>query len=305
MRNCGQVAVYAHSFWSGSLLHGMLPGAHCITVRLGEASQDVLARLPEACRVFVFHVNLTLSTRVPLDRDKLVGELAARDVVVRNATVCDISKSAVQQACARAGVASLTAAPDGDPDELVLVKTSYNYHGVRERELTAQQRSMLGYESPDDLPSRQEADYRVMPRRDVPGALWTSPHWVVERYVANAAHRFHRVYLAGDAMVVSRVFDSSTFKKMPIGVPRENYYLNLSDTGCSPAVPSEISSAASVSARIARAAHLEYGAFDVVSDDDGEMYVIDINTTPSWHDGGHPNMLEYLGAGLTGHRDGG
>jgi hypothetical protein len=305
MRNCSQVAVYAHSFWSGSLLHAMLPGAQCVTACLGEDSQDVLARLPDACRVFVFHVNLTLSARVPLDRDKLVEELRARDIVVRNATVCDISKRAVQRECERAGIASLTALVDGDPDELVLVKTTYNYHGVRERELTVQQRSMLGYESPHDLPSRPEADYRVMRRSEVPIAVWTSPHWVVERYVTNTSHRFHRVYLAGDAMVVSRAFDPSTFKKMPIGIPRENYYLKLSGTHRSTAAPAEIGSVASMSARVAHAAHVEYGALDVVSDDSDGFYLIDINTTPSWHDGGHPDMLEYLGAGLTGHRYGG
>src|SRR6266536_4334411 len=172
MRNCGDVAVYAHSFWTGSLLHGILPRAHCVTVCLGEDSPDVLARLPVTCRAFVFHVNLTLSARVPLDRDRLVQELRARDIVVRNAMVCDISKRAVQRDCARAGAASIVAPPDGDPDELVLVKTDYNYHGVRERELTVQQRRTLGYESPHDLPSRAESDYRVVRRREVPKAVW-------------------------------------------------------------------------------------------------------------------------------------
>jgi hypothetical protein len=181
----------------------------------------------------------------------------------------------------------------------MVVKTSYNYHGVRERELTAGQRGLLGYESPHDLPSRAEADYRVMRRREIPVAIWTSPHWAVERYVGNAAHLFHRVYLAGDALVVSRVVDPSMFKKMPIGIARENFYLRLAETDRLSAAPAEIGRVASMSARIARAAQLDYGALDIVGDDDGGFHLIDINTTPSWHDGGHPDMLEYLAAGLT------
>ncbi|WP_433364829.1 hypothetical protein [Streptosporangium sp. CA-115845] len=306
MRSFDQVAVYEHSAWKGSLLPAILPGAHRISVSLGERFQDVLSRIPAMCRVFVFHVNLTLSARVPFDREKLVDELRTRGVTVRNAGISDISKRAVQRACARAGVSSAIAPRDGDPDELLLVKTNCNYHGVRECELTVPQRDMLGYESPHDMPSsRAEADYHVMRRDEVPAAVWTSAHWVVERYITNAAHRFHRVYLAGEAMVVSRVFDSAIFKKMPVGITRESYYLNTADADRPAALPADIGGVAAMSARVADAAQVEYGAFDVVGDDHGGLYLIDINTTPSWGNGGHPDLLAYLGSGLVRNPDGG
>jgi hypothetical protein len=304
MRNCKQVAVYEHRAWSGYLLPAILPGAHRITVCIGEGSEDVLWRLPTSCNLFVFHINLTLSARVPFDRNRLVNDLQERDIIVLNAQVSDISKRAIQGICAGLGLASATAQLEGDPNELVVVKTTYNYHGISESRLTVQQRSMLGYESPNDMPPRSEADYRIMRRSEVPAEVWNSPHWVVERYVANTAHRFHRVYLAGDAMVVSRVFDPSTFKKMPEGIVRESYYMRLSEAYRPPTAPSEIGSVAALSVRIAHAARVEYGAFDVVSDDHRGLYLIDINTTPYWGDGGHPDLLAYLGAGLLGHRYG-
>jgi hypothetical protein len=43
---------------------------------------------------------------------------------------------------------------------------------------------------------------------------------------------------------------------------------------------------------------MEYGAFDVVSDDHGGFYLIDINTTPNWEEEGYPDLLAYLGTGF-------
>jgi hypothetical protein len=219
---------------------------------------------------------------------------------VRNARVTDISKRAVHRICERSGVASARAHVDGDPEEPVLVKTACNYHGLPESRLSIQQTTWLGYTSANDMPPQREAGYRIMRRADVPITVWTSPHWVVERYISNTAHRFHRVYVAGEALVISRVLDSSTFKKMPEGIARESYFLNLSKP-CLPSVgSSDIRDVAALSARITQTANLQYGALDVVSDDDGGHYVIDINTTPFWGDGGHPDLLAYLRAGFVG-----
>jgi hypothetical protein len=300
----GEVVVYEHDAWSGYLIPAIVPGANRIGVRLGECSKDVLSRLPACCRLFVFHINLTFSARVPFGRESLVAELQARDIAVCNAGLVDISKRRVQQICARVGLASIAARPDGDPDEFLLVKTTYNFHGASECKLSVEQRRMLGYESPHDMPPRRETDYRIVRRSEVPPAVWTSPHWVVERYVTNSDHRFHRVYVAGDALVVSRVFDSSPFKKMPEGIERESHWTRLSDVHRPSSAPSDIQRVATMSARIAKVANVDYGAFDIVSDDDGEIYLIDINVTPHWGDGGHPDLLAYLGAGLVASRHG-
>jgi hypothetical protein len=273
-----------------------------IKAQIGETAEQVLARIDPGCSMFVFHVNLTRSSHVPLDRAVLLEGLRARGIAVRNARLTDISKHRVHEICARAGAASPRATRDGDPDERLLLKTTYNFHGVREATLTVEQRQMLGYDSPHDMPPREDSEYRIVARREVPDAFWTSPHWVVERYITNTAHRFHRVYVSGDAMVVSRVFDPSTFKKMPEGIDRVSFYMTVSQVLRAPAVPDDIAAVGALCARIVEAGDLEYGALDVVSDDHGTHYVIDINATPFWGDGGHPTLLSYLGAGLAGGR---
>lgn len=298
MHNGDRVAVYDHGAWQGFLLHAILPDAHVIEAGLGESSEEVLQRLPPGCRTFAFHLNLTLSSRLPVDRHTLVDQLGVRGINVRNAAVTDISKHAVQRICERAGVASAVALRDGDPDEPVLVKTACNYHGLPESRLNVEQMTWLGYRSARDMPAQRDAGYRIVRRAEVPAMVWTSPHWVVERYVTNAADRFHRVYVAGNAVVISRVFDASVFKKMPEGIARESFFLQLSEPSV-PAVGSpDIRDVAALSARFARTANLQYGALDVVSDDDGGYYVIDINTTPFWGDGGHPDLLAHLRAGF-------
>lgn len=297
------VTLYEHRAWFEFLLPACLPGARRLKVELGETASDVLARLDPACSTFVFHVNLTQTARVPLDREALVEELRARGIAVRNARLTDISKRWIHDLCSRARVPAPVATRDGAADERLVVKTTYNYHGRREAELTVAQRELLGYRAAHDVPDRRDTQYRIVPRCEVPDDIWRSPHWVVERYIANAAHRFHRVYIAGDAMVVSRVFDPSTFKKMPEGIARESVYTTVSEMHGAARVGDDMAAVGALCARIARTADLEYGAIDVVSDDHGAYYVIDINTTPHWGDGGHPTLLAYLGAGLVGERD--
>ncbi|MFG1610295.1 hypothetical protein [Actinoplanes sp. NPDC049265] len=296
-------AIYGHRAWSGFLLPMILSEARWITVEIGESARDVLSRLPENCADFFFHVNLTYSARIPLGRRELVVELRSRGITVWNAEMHDMSKRTVQEICARAGVPPVSAPVHGDPGELLVVKTNCNYHGVRENELTVRQRSMLGYESPSRMPpDRAAAEYRVTRRDQIAPEVWNSPHWVVERYVTNAADRFHRVYLAGRSLVVSRVFDASVFKKMPVGIERESWFLPTAEAASRAGVPADVGQVAAIAARVARTARIDYGAFDVVGDDDGGFYLIDINTTPSWGDGGHPDLLAFLGQGLAGAR---
>jgi hypothetical protein len=99
-------------------------------------------------------------------------------------------------------------------------------------------------------------------------------------------------------MVVSRVTDPALFKKMPEGIERENYYMTLRDVARMKEARGEVHRVAELTARVARAGRIDYGAFDIVNDDHGNYYVIDINATPYWGDGGHPALLAHLAAGL-------
>src|SRR5207247_1498186 len=135
-------------------------------------------------------------------------------------------------------------------------------------------------------------------RKDVADRVWSTEHLVVERFVTNRTDRFYRVYLAGNAVVVSRVIDRSLFKKMPVGIPRESFYFAADRTPFEGAAPAEVARVAVHANRFAEVAHMDFGALDVVTDDEGALCVIDANGTPHWGAGGHPELLTYLADGL-------
>jgi hypothetical protein len=293
-----EVTVYEYGAWKEFLLPACIPDARPITAKLDDVAEDILAKITADCRMFVFHLNLTISAGLPLHRRALVERLRQRDIVVLNEAMEDISKRRVQAIAALAGAPSTTATAPGDPDELLIVKTDYNYHGAAECRIPAQRLRQLGYPAPDDLPRPADTQYRIQRRAEIDAPVWSSPHWVVERFVTNRSHQFHRVYVAGDAMIVSRVFDASTFKKMPEGIDRESFYMTVAAPLGAPQVPAEIEACGRLCAEVTRVAHIDYAAYDVVNNDDGEFFLIDINTTPHWGDGGHPQLLSYLAAGI-------
>ncbi len=293
-----EISVYEYGAWKEFLLPACIPDAGRIAAKLGDIGDDVLAQISADCRMFVFHLNVTITAGLPLNRRALIEKLHQRDIVVLNDAMEDISKRRVQAIAGFAGAHPTTASRLGDPDELLIVKTDYNYHGAAECRMPAEQLRQLGYPSPEDLPKPSETHYRIQRRAEVDPRFWDSPHWVVERFVTNKSDQFHRVYVAGDAMIVSRVFDSSTFKKMPEGIQRESFYMSVGAPLRSPQVPAEIGECGRLCAQVTRAAKIDYGAYDVVNNDDGEFFLIDINTTPHWGDGGHPELLSYLAAGI-------
>jgi hypothetical protein len=303
MHHARGIVVYEHKAWLGYLVSAILPEATAITAEIGEHATDVLSRLPGRSDVFLFHLDLTMTARLPLDRADLLARLRERSISVRNAQVVDISKRSLQVLCLAAGLNSMAATVEGDPNELLIVKTNYNFHGTRENELGAERLRLLGYAAPAGIPAAGRAEYRILPRAHVPPAAWSSHHWAVERYVANRAHLFYRAYVAGDALAVSRVHDPALFKKMPEGITRESHLTTRSAARGAPLERSDFHRVAALCAAVADAAHLDYGALDIVADDDGALHTIDMNTTPYWGDGGHPDLLRYLGDGLWSSHD--
>lgn len=298
MTSAGQLAIYEYMAWKGYLLPALAPGALRVTARLEQSSGDVLGQIPSSCRSFAFHINLTFAQRLPGDRLQLLDALRARGVHVWNADAVDISKRSLQAACARLGLPTVRAERAGDPDELVLIKTNYNFHGLKESGLSRAERSALGYEEPRGCIDADGGVYKVQRRSEVLDDVWKSNHWVVERYISNRSDEFHRVYLAGSSLVLSRVVDASRFKKMPEGIARTSWFFRIPTTTSPTEGETRPELVAHQALLAARAMNIDFGALDVVSDDAGAVFVVDVNTTPYWGAGGHPELLAHLRAGL-------
>jgi len=203
-----------------------------------------------------------------------VTELRRRDVDVWNAFVTDISKRRVQQVCRGAGLPCAATTKEGDPDELVIVKSNANFGSKSERALSRREREKLHIQEPQAL-FRSELAYLVAPRRDVPDGLWQDEGLAIERYIHNAEHLFYRLRFVFDTWVISEVINPHYIKKMENCTSQKTFLVDRWDR--SSRLPDGLMT---IAARFIDAFRLDFGALDVTLDDRGDFYVVDANPTP-------------------------
>jgi hypothetical protein len=275
------------------LAFALLPDADVLAARPDDEVETMLGRLGPRTATFLFHLNGTLTARFPRDRNALVRALESRGVTVLNGAVTDISKRSIQERCRRLGLATTLAAADGDADETVIVKTNYNYGGEIERLLSPADRQALGIEAPPEAITRAAA-YPVLRRADVPAPWWTDRSLVIERFVANTGHRWYRAFFLLTHVVLSEMVNPEPVKK--VGGSRMTRQWLLESTGdggvsgigagCPGALVHDLE-------RLRADARLDFGAVDLVVDDDGTPHIIDINSTPAYYFP-VPGLIEHL-----------
>jgi hypothetical protein len=277
------------------MLVRMVPEAIRLTARIGDTADDVLRRLPPAVDAFAFHLDLTSTARLPSDRDALVRSLTARGIVALNAAVTDISKVCVRAQCRAFGLPTAAADPHGDPSEQMIVKTNLNFGGRGERKLAAAELTAVG-SPPLSSMVRDSMAYQVMPREHVPVSWWDDPTLVIERYIDNRSHHFYRVNFVGDRAVILRLTNPHPLKKIRNSTARLDVYCHLdalrggSVRGIEPSV-------ARATAQYVDRSGMEFGALEVIPDDEGGAFIIDVNST-CYSATLHVRILAYLRRGL-------
>ena len=260
-------AIYEWNAWWQFKLARALPDAVRVTARPGEHAQDVLDRCPPTASAFVFHVNATFSEKFPHDRPALIAGLEARGIVPINVAVTDISKRWVQTQCAALGLPIASAARDGDPDERLIVKTDHNFGGHSERLLAPDDLAALSVPSPSTVVLGPHA-YPVLARRDIPGAWWTDPTLVIERYIENRLNRIYRVSFAGRRFDVLRLVNTNLIKKVDESVERVAMICGRDELarGVVPGVEPCVGDAV---VRFVDGTNMDFGGIDVMADDAG------------------------------------
>jgi hypothetical protein len=300
----GGVAIYEWRAWDSYLIQAVFPQAHPIAAQIGESSSDLLARLPPGSRFVIFHIGLTQSGSLPVGRSELPQRLADKGILVLNADCHDYSKRRVQQACRNCGLPVATANEEGDPDQLVIIKTDWNYGGAHEQMLSLEEARILGLQVVTSPTIRSVLDYRVCARRQVPALMWSSPDLVIERYIGQGCPVVFRIYVLGERLVIETVVLYSIIKKIHAGAPRRILYFRagvlmniVNDAGdCQvPDVPSRLLSDID---RFRGDIGMEFGAIDVLLDESGVPYIIDANATPFWSRRHDEDILRFLRLGL-------
>jgi hypothetical protein len=267
-------AVYEWKSWDGWYVKALLPDVLHVEAWPKHESQDVMRLLPTTVRRFLFHLDLTDTSRFPVGRHALLEALEARSIRAVNAKPTDLSKRAVQKLCRRLDLPSSEASPDGDGEELLIVKSDFNYGGRSERLLSRGQRKLLGARKPGRA-IRNAFDYRVALRGRIRESLWRDPEVFIERFIDNREHRLWRARISLDRYVFSTGVSPRQVKKLAHCSGCTEFFLRKGE------FRDELPAALLETVyRFAESFGLEFGALDIVPDDAGNYFIIDANTTP-------------------------
>ncbi len=295
------ICVYDWSAWQGTLITGVAPKARRIRAKFGESAKRLARRLPRRTRLLIVHLDISDNAPFIVDALEFGRALLQGGITALNCLPLDIRKRTVQACCKAYGLPSVSPPVDGHDDELMIVKTDLNSGGTREHHLSSAQKVRF------NLPSstgrvKGPSGYFVKRRADLEAEVWTDPDLVVERYIANAQGRFYRVYVAGNAVVISEAYDHIQVKRMGGDIRRHNHRLwRQVDSlhafaGKESRLPPDLLHTAGVFMHRFR---LDYGALDVVESESGEFHVIDVNKTPFWGSENQPGLLEHLRLGFS------
>ncbi len=293
--------------WERYLVQVLTEGSEPLLLNASEDADTLLARVQRHAApadMVLFNVNLSFPERLPRDRASVVTALEARGFTVWNGRIQDITKRAVHEMNRRLGLPCTLAPREGAREERVMVKNNFNAHGRPEKLLRPEERELLGYPPYAPSPIVNFPEYPVLPRELVPADWWTSPDLVIERFVDNRLGLFFRVYFVGYRVSVSHGRATNTVRRINECEDRVDYLVSrpfLDDPQLAPLLPEPSASVLRAARTMADAFCLDYGAVDLVLDEQGLPYVVDVNPTPYWGpvSEGEEEFLQHLREGLT------
>jgi len=277
------IVAYDLSEWQGYLLPLIAPTLYRIPLTPGERATHILEQIPPEFRgLFAFHIDLTASSCCPEDRPGLVRELNARGIGTINANVVDISKRYVQSVCRRAGLNTTAVSQSGDPRELLIVKTNRNYGGKPEAHSSPAVQEAFAI-SPQPIHDTPDHGYLVLYRHEVPPEVWHDSEQVVERYIENKDQLFYRAYFVLNRVAISEGHEKALIKTIGRAERRRLILFCTDPTGeVNTDVPADLQPAVDAMLRFTKITAMQFGCLDILRDDQGRYFVIDMNATPHW-----------------------
>ena len=273
------IYVYEWDAWDNYLFTLLFKSAIRIKAGIAQKNKYILNQVTRHNGYFLFHINLSETSRFFENKETLCERLKSRNIKYLNKDIVDISKKFVQDTCFLLGLNCTRAFPDGDPDELLIIKSNDNYGGIKENKLTADQKIKLGITITS---SDQNVEYTVTERRNIEQNIWDDRSLVIERYISNTENLHYRVYKVNKRVVISEVNDDNLIKKMPDGIKRTNFCFDALADDLHGTERADMNELYFIINKFCSHVNLDFGAIDVVRDDNNQFYIIDINTTPFW-----------------------
>jgi hypothetical protein len=266
--------------------------------RLLVLARQIKAKHPDQALHFFFQINLSYSKQWLLHPHDTVAALVQLGFTVHNNAVTDIRKKQLQDLILQLGLPSVklnrhSGDLDSPPDMPVMVKSNYNYGGEFESMINPALAATLGLDCLQGCDIQHFDDYYKTTLAQVDQRLWHDERIVIERYIENKEHRFYRFYCCGQRAILSQIINPATIKKMSPSLPRTNWLIDINQ-----AKDHRYQTLIDGATMLLEKIQLSYGAIDIVMDDLGVAYIIDVNPTPGWGVEQQDDLLAFLRKGL-------
>ena len=269
------ILVYEWEAWEGFLISHLMADYCRIPATFEDTCQTVERYLSPNIKAVLLQVNLSRQTGFPQQRQAIIDDLKSRQIKVLNEHVVDITKSALHQLLAKAGINTIRADITVDPEVPLFVKSNLNWGGEVEQRLPKQIRHTLFGEQPRSITAFNQ--YYVTTRAKLDPTAWQDDSIVIEKYISNHEDSFYRVYGFGEALVVVKAHNNSLIKKISGDQRDYNLYINKHDLqSMSADIPDNLQTLLLV---FLNNIDIDYFCLDIVHDMKN-FYIVDMNTTP-------------------------
>jgi len=289
------LAYNLHSF--GYFVTEVFPETTLVQAKPLESTESILERLEPLFAThsaLLFHMDLTDTHQLPLERDRFCQEVEKRGIKVLNQQMKTMAKSFLHSTVSETAFPNIKADLVGDPEEWLFVKTDRNAGGGSERRLTDEEREQLGIIA-KRVRRGPTRGYRRMQRREIGPEIWRDDNYVVERYISNVEGRFLRTYILGNQAVISEGWDDAVVKRMGGPNKRKNHLVDKHSINQNTQdLPAHILMAGETLFAISEKIGLDYGCIDFVLDENFTPYLIDVNTTPVWGSESAPEVTGHI-----------
>jgi hypothetical protein len=302
MKDNESIVVYQWRAWDGFLISRLIPDATVVAAAFDHSLQDVLQALPPWPSAFLPHLACSLTAHFPTCREGLMLELASRSIRLPNRDVVDISKKALQRCCVEASLPATLAGKEGDQAELLIVKTNSNFGGKNELTLSEANRAALGIREHNKEVIKGPYQYIVRTRGEIPSCWWSDDNLILERYIENDEHIYYRCWAAGDHLVLIEMFNPDRIKKMGKSRLLRHWMIKLREGGSADISGSDCPRSMVGDIECFKKGFcLDFGSVDIVINQGGVPYIIDVNSTPYYNTQLEvPGMIDHLASGLCG-----
>ncbi|MBY8961785.1 hypothetical protein KJK34_03360 [Flavobacterium sp. D11R37] len=286
-------SIYTYQWMSGEgfLFPSIFNTSKIIEGKIGHKTSEIIDQINSSQGYFLFHINLTYTNYFFEDRKVLIEALLNKNLVPINANITNTTKRNIQELCKKNKINTVSAKEEGDLNELLIIKTDYNYAGISESKLTSSEKKKLQI-----IDSSHPLDiyYKIMPRKNVEKGVWYDSSLVVEKFINNKQNLFYRVHKLFNHLVVTEMVDSNLIRKVPDGLPVLNYYYDLDIDYTQDKNFLRFNSIITQIQKLSIDAEIDYAAFDVVKSDNDNYYIIDINLTPYWGYTDNQTMFNFI-----------